>query len=468
MRLPRQETLAEKMYRYRGVLFVVSVPIALISFVLLMMPRSLDEESLQGIDNFEPGPGKTVLKTVPEKRWSVVFDAGSSGSRVHVFAFDKKTDLIPMEDGSLELFQQMKPGLSNYSGKPELAAKSLTKLLSAALDLVPSDDWAKTPVLLGATAGLRMLPGDNAANILEAVRNKLDSSGFQFKNEWVSILDGSKEGTYLWVTINYLLGNLGKPFSQTVGVVDLGGGSVQMAYAVSEETSKKAPKPLEGRDSYIVKLQLLGQTYHLYVHSYLRYGLYAVRGEVIKLAKDGACPCAPEGYDDTYKYGSESWRFVASPSGVNVRQCKKLVLEALRKDDACSSLQCTFGGVWNGGGGDGRKKLLVASFFFDKALEAGIITNPEASEFVVKPSSFHAAAVKVCGTSVEEVEATYGLSRQDSPYLCMDLLYEYQLLVEGFGVDNDEEITLVKKVMYKGAPVEAAWALGMAIESVSS
>lgn len=32
-------------------------------------------------------------------------------------------------------------------------------------------------------------------------------------------------------------------------------------------------------------------------------------------------------------------------------------------------MKCTFGGIWNGGGGDGQKNLFVASFFFDRAAE---------------------------------------------------------------------------------------------------
>lgn len=48
-------------------------------------------------------------------------------------------------------------------------------------------------------------------------------------------------------------------YSNTVGVVNLGGGSVQMAYAVSESDSAKAPKVSDGEEVYIRDMYLKGR-----------------------------------------------------------------------------------------------------------------------------------------------------------------------------------------------------------------
>lgn len=70
------------------------------------------------------------------------------------------------------------------------------------------------------------------------------------------------------MTINYLVGNLGKRYFDTVGVVDLGGGSVQMAYAVSEADAAKAPRVPDGEDPYIGEFILKRTRYYLYVHRF--------------------------------------------------------------------------------------------------------------------------------------------------------------------------------------------------------
>ncbi|KAF5725695.1 putative adenosine diphosphatase [Tripterygium wilfordii] len=464
-RPPRHESLSDKIYRYRSVLLLISVPLLLVVFVLFLMPGKTTDSVIEEVINNR----KVSPKAGSPWSYAVIFDAGSSGSRVHVFCFDSNMDLVPVGK-DLELFLQIKPGLSAYPKDPQAAAMSLVSLLDRAESVVPKEFRSKTPVRVGATAGLRALEGDSSDRILQAVRDLLkDRSSFKSDANSVTVLDGSQEGSYLWVTINSLLGNVGRKYSDTVGVVDLGGGSVQMAYAISEEDAAKAPRILDGEDTYVKKMYLKGRNYYLYVHSYLHYGLLAARAEILKLSEESGNPCILVDYDGSYKYGGKSYKALAASSGSNVDGCRSLAVKALRVNDTvCTHMKCTFGGIWNGGGGDGQKHLFVASFFFDRAAEAGFIENtkPVAK---VRPANFEEAAKLACQTKLDNAKSTYPLVEVDNlPYLCMDLVYQYTLLVDGFGLDPWQEITLVKKVKYQNFLAEAAWPLGSAIEAVSS
>ncbi|KAL3642236.1 Apyrase 2 [Castilleja foliolosa] len=453
----QQESFSDKIRRWRGAILLVMVPLLLITLVLFLMPARSPSDSISR--KFSPN--------FMSKRYAVIFDAGSSGSRVHVFCFNHQLDLVPMGQ-DLELFIQRKPGLSGYATDPEASANSLSDLLEKAETSVPKELRHSTPVRVGATAGLRQLEGDTSDRILQAVRDFLkNKSSLKSKDDWVTVLDGNQEGAYQWVTINYLLGNLGKPYSSTVGVVDLGGGSVQMAYAISESDAAKAPKLSDGEDSYVQEMYLKGRKYHLYVHSYLRYGLLAARAEILKVDEGHGSPCILAGYEGSYKYGPSAYK--ASALQPSLGKCREAAIKALKvNESSCTHMKCTFGGVWNGGGGDGQKNLFVASFFFDRAAEAGFV-DPNLAVATVHPADFEDAAKRACETRLEDAKSIYPRVESDNlPYLCMDLVYQFTLLVDGFGLDPWQEITLVKKVKYQNSLVEAAWPLGSAIEAVSS
>lgn len=440
---------------------------SVVTFLLLLMPI-LSSSHYHGNINILLTNRKIFPKQQPLTSYSVIFDAGSTGTRLHVFNFDQNLDLLHIGN-DLEFTKKVIPGLSSYAAVPKQAAESLVPLLRAAEDVVPEDLHPSTPVKLGATAGLRLLDEDAAENILQAVRDMFKNrSTLNVQPDAVGIIDGTQEGSYLWVAVNYLLGKLGKKFTKTVGVVDFGGASVQMTYAVSRNTAKTAPKVPVGEDPYIKKLVVKGKRYDLYVHSYLRYGKEASRAENLEITYGSANPCILAGYVGTYKYSGVEYAVFAPNSGPSYDACRKIVLEVLKVNAPCAHPNCTFNGIWDGGKGSGQRTLYATSSFYYLSEDSGII-EPGAPNGIIRPVDFENVAKIACGLSYEESKSVYPLFTDDKrPFICMDSSYHYALLVDGFGLDPLQEITVADKIQYQDALVETAWPLGTAIEAIST
>ncbi|KAJ2409614.1 Guanosine-diphosphatase, partial [Coemansia sp. RSA 2531] len=175
-----------------------------------------------------PHPGRPLIQYV------LMVDAGSTGSRIHVYKFNYCKDHAILED---EIFQQIKPGLSSFGDDAVGAAHSLDGLMEAAMKGVPESLRACTPIAVKATAGLRILGPEKSDRILEAIRDRL-TKDYPFKlipKAAVEIMDGKDEGIYAWITVNYLLGSLGSPEHKTAATFDLGGGSTQIVFEPSFE-----------------------------------------------------------------------------------------------------------------------------------------------------------------------------------------------------------------------------------------
>jgi apyrase len=393
------------------------------------------------------------------EQWAVVIDAGSTGSRVHIFKF-------LVIKGHLELqfdkFEQLKPGLSSYAGSPADAAASLKPLLDLAAATVPTVLHPTTPITLGATAGLRLLPDRQADDILDAARATLRALPFRFANDDVKILSGVDEGAFAWLTLNYLLGKLGGPEEGTVAAIDLGGGSVQEAFAMSATEAATAPDP-----AYITRLQGGGKQYQVYVHSYLGYGMMAGRAAVLSESTAGrdSHPCVPKGFSGKYEYAGATMDMVGGSSSADRDACSAIVLSAMKHQAECGApqLHCTFNGAWAGSRVPGV--FYISSYFWDRAADAGLLPDANAIQAAIRPQQFGEVAHKACRAgSIDDVGAAFpALPEELRPFWCLDLVYAHSLLTKGFKIKENSIITLVKRVDYKGEHVEAAWPLGAAI-----
>merc|ERR1719221_1836544 len=131
----------------------------------------------------------------------LVFDAGSSGTRIHIFNMYPPADAdrghVPEIDLSVRERQtlKVKPGLSSFAVADDYsgARQNIEDLIGFANQFVPQERRAGTPIILKATAGLRAVPAPQAQAVLKEVRAGLAESGYKFREEWADIILGKEE-----------------------------------------------------------------------------------------------------------------------------------------------------------------------------------------------------------------------------------------------------------------------------------
>lgn len=414
----------------------------------------------------------------PVNQYVIMIDAGSSGSRVHVYHFNncQASPRLVHEE-----FKMLEPGLSSYKSDPEAAAKSLDPLLEVALDTVPKDSQKCTPIAVKATAGLRLIGEEKSAAILEAVRTHLEAD-YPFavvskENNGVAMLSGADEGAYAWVTVNYLLGNIvpGKSSTSrppTAAVFDLGGGSTQIVFEPTfAEPHLKVP---EGDHKY--DLQFGNNHYTLYQHSHLGYGLNVARetmyASIVKTyLKAGSSvsttplvnPCLPpggklSGVKVTVDEKEYSVDFVG-PKEPSMMQCQKIAEIMLNKEAECKVEPCSFNGIHQPSLVDSfltESDLYVISYFYDRTFPLGM------------PSSFNIDDLKDLGKKVCTGKDSYDSFRaidgavkelEDNPQWCGDLSYMLAILHTGYDIPVSREVRIAKKIKNN----ELGWCLGASL-----
>ncbi|CAN4124473.1 unnamed protein product [Withania somnifera] len=395
-----------------------------------------------------------------KRKYGIVIDGGSTGTRIHVFEYEVRDGVVPVFDfGDKGLVSmRVNPGLSAYAEEPEMVSESLGKLVEFGKRNVPKEYWSSTEIRLMATAGMRLLDLDVQGKILEVCRGMLRDSGFKFKDDWASVISGSDEGLYAWVIANYALGTLGGDPSQTTGIIELGGASAQVTFVSNE------PMPPE----YSRTMKFRNFTYRIYSHSLLQFGQNAAfdllleslvaRGQhqapqSVKLMD----PCSPRGYTHSLRSlklspGSfaDGTRHLSSlyPSG-NFSECRFASLSLIQKDkESCPYKSCFIGSTF-------MPKLqgnfLATENFFHTSKFFGLAPKAFLSDLMAAGKSF-------CEEDWLRLKSKYpSLEEDDLHRYCFSSAYILALLHDSLGIAlDDDRIGYANEV--ENIPLD--WALG--------
>lgn len=413
-------------------------------------------------------------------------DAGSTGSRIHVYRFNNCGSTPELEDEEFAMTEKKEggSGLSSYKSDAEGAAKSLDVLLDVAMKHVPDELKSCTPIAVKATAGLRKLGEEMSAAILAAVRTRLETQ-YPFPvvsaaNGGVEVMDGKDEGVYAWITTNYLLGKIGGPDkSPTAAVFDLGGGSTQIVFEPTfKSPSGGMPETLrEGDHKYVFKTS--GTSYELYQHSHLGYGLMAARESIHKNVLASAIashksssssfdpsaspisnPCIVPGMTRnisvTLEDGKTYETTMTGPSRASAAQCRGLAEKILKKDAQCELAPCSFGGVHQPSLAKtfAREDVYIFSYFYDRTQPLGMPESFTIKELMDLTDNVCAGEEE--GWSVFEAVEGAMEELQGRPEYCLDLSFMVALLHTGYEMGLSREVKIAKKI--KGN--ELGWCLG--------
>ena len=432
----------------------------------------------------------------PLVQYALMIDAGSTGSRIHVYKFNNCGPTPQLENEEFKMTEKRAggSGLSSYKSDAEGAAQSLDPLMKVAMDTVPDEYKSCSPVAVKATAGLRLLGDEMSGRILDAVRNRLETV-YPFPvvskdKGGVEIMPGEMEGVYAWITTNYLLGKIGGPDkSPTAAIFDLGGGSTQIVFQPTFPDAPKGGMPAkmeEGDHKYT--LEFGGRHFELYQHSHLGYGLMSARealhSYVLEKELDAspdslrwleepiANPCIAPGANRsvTIKFPAdhalkgEQSVVMYGPNDSLPAQCRSLTEGILHKEKACNVSPCSFNGVHQPSLAKtfAREDLYVFSYFYDRTKDLGM---PDS--FTIR--ELHDLTHQVC-SGAETWKTTFaGVlttdnkkaldELEDRPEWCLDLNFMLSLLHTGYELPIDREVNIAKKI----AGNELGWCLGASL-----
>ena len=345
-----------------------------------------------------------------------VVDAGSTGSRLHLFAYDLDSNQHPMIINEL-WSKKIKPGIATIDPNQDSINAYLNQLVGNVTE-------QNVPLYFYATAGMRLLPESRQQLYFNALRQWFGSQT-QFKLMDVRTITGREEGVFGWIAVNYQLGVFNDSTAKSlVGVMDMGGASVQVTFPVQD---------VEKIDKHdLLTIDIDGRQYVLFVHSFLGLGQTVLSQQFLDVTS-----CFANGYklpDDSAGTGDASacQRDIAQLIN-NVHEVGRIVKPVMARNANQS---------WYAIGS-------VVSLVEDKPF------NFEGNQFT-NQGLLEKADTEVCHRPWRDLHTEY----PDNEYLyayCLFSSYYYALMVEGYGLQPEQTVNYIPQTQ------AADWALGVVL-----
>ena len=331
----------------------------------------------------------------------IVIDAGSTGSRAHLYAYDLDETHTPININEV-WSKKIKPGFATIEPNYSTIEAYITTLLSGA----PTQN---IPVYFYATAGMRLLPSGK-----QKLYYKELSRWFSQQSQWQLVEDktitGNEEALFDWLSVNYHLGTLNSAQKESVGVMDMGGASVQVVFPL--KNSEKM------NNSSQVELDLYGKHISLFVHSFLGLGQTEMSHQFLNSA-----PCFSNNYPlpdgESGQGNAASCEQEVSSLMNGVHGVNKTIQPILTHNHVDSWY--AIGGISN----LADNKL----FHFDK----GQLTSE---------SLMQQGDNQVCHQQWDELNAQF--PNDDYVYgYCLLPAYYYALMVDGYGINPEQTVNYI-------------------------
>ncbi|CAD8093950.1 unnamed protein product [Paramecium sonneborni] len=353
------------------------------------------------------------LKNNPQCYGSI-FDAGSSGTRVYIYQWNcRKEWTLPMVNLSeTSNNEKQSPGLATFANDLDGIQNYLNPLIEFIYKVVPKNVYKYTPIMLGATAGLRQLSQIQQNEIIATVQQIFQKTQLYYNESWVRVITGQEEGMYMWMSVFYLLNQNVK----NLLTMDLGGASTQNAF----------PYNATGPDFVLLNVNPNVTNFSLYAVSYLGYGNDQARISVLKLSIQGDndviySPCFFKGYSANTIIDNKNYTINGTGS---LELCQNLILQLLNTTQN-TSINQSYEPPVVGSTVYGTNGIYTMADFFN-------LTS-------FTKDSYYNKLQDLTGLTWEQANQTY----PKNPYLSTQFFmatYVYSLIYNGYNIPSDTTV----------------------------